>query len=429
MNIRMRQTGSILSALCCKYLWMAAFIVIALAAIHSEVIYTQAAVSGDIAAANNYVADNYFADKYKVPDDSMTVDYITEEKYNGSKLLYTYYGFANMDGIWYRFIEGSVDDGYTGMGDAQTGWAYFIRGVQSADYTGMAFNSAGWWYYINGNLIWDYTGIGYNEAGAWYYNNGNIDFTFTGTVECGGKVYEVTNGMAGDITPEPEEPCYTISCWGDSMTAGVGMGAAYMQTDEGIVDISNKGYPEFLQERVDDCKVNNFGFPGLGSDDITDNAEWYYSDGTTDDCVIIEIGSNGGWNDNYDTLIEQYHRIIDDSGADDYIIVGDTDDPGTSADISQSEYNSDGTYAGFWETKWERALSEEFGAHFFNTRLYLLENGLNDAWLTKTDEDREYLSRGRIPVSLRYDWTHFNEYGYYSKAKGIYLKGKELGYW
>ena len=72
MNIRMRQAGSILSALCCKYLWIAAFIVIALAAIHSEVIYTQAAVSGDITAANNYVADNYFADKYKVPDDSMT---------------------------------------------------------------------------------------------------------------------------------------------------------------------------------------------------------------------------------------------------------------------------------------------------------------------------------------------------------------------
>ena len=41
MNIRMRQTGSILSALCCKYLWMAAFIVIALAAIHSEVIYQE----------------------------------------------------------------------------------------------------------------------------------------------------------------------------------------------------------------------------------------------------------------------------------------------------------------------------------------------------------------------------------------------------
>ena len=409
MNIRMRQAGNILSVFCCKCLWLAAFIVIALACIHSESVYTEAAVQKDMVAA----------------------DCVTDERYIGNELLYTYYGFANMDGIWYRFIEGSVDDEYTGMGDAKTDWVYFIRGIQSADYTGMASNSAGWWYYINGKLIWDYTGIGYNEAGAWYYNNGNIDFTFNGIVECDGKVYEVTNGMAGDITPEPEpeEPRYTISCWGDSMTAGVGMGIAYMQTDEGIIDISNKGYPEFLEDRVEDCKVNNLGFPGLGSDDIADNAEWYYSDGTTDDCVIIEIGSNGGWNNDYDTLIEQYHRIIDASGAEDYIIVGDTDDPGTSADKSQSEYNIDGTYAGFGQTKWERALSEEFGAHFFNTRLYLLENGLNDTGLTKTEEDREYLRQGRIPISLRYDWTHFNEYGYYSKAKGIFYKGKELGYW
>ena len=105
MNIRMRQAGSILSALCCKYLWIAAFIVIALAAIHSEVIYTQAAVSGDITAPNNYVADNYFADKYKVPDDSMTVDYITEEKYNGSihimvLLIWMAYGIVLLRAVW-----------------------------------------------------------------------------------------------------------------------------------------------------------------------------------------------------------------------------------------------------------------------------------------------------------------------------------------
>ena len=48
-----------------------------------------------------------------------------------------------------------------------------------------------------------------------------------------------------------------------------------------------------------------------------------------DDILIIEMGSNGGW-DNYDELIAQYQSIIDYTGCEDYIIVGDTDDPGSS---------------------------------------------------------------------------------------------------
>ena len=44
------------------------------------------------------------------------------------------------------------------------------------------------------------------------------------------------------------------------------------------------------------------------------------------DILIIEMGSNGGWDD-YDELIAQYQSIIDYTGCEDYIIVGDTDNP------------------------------------------------------------------------------------------------------
>ena len=44
-------------------------------------------------------------------------------------------------------------------------------------------------------------------------------------------------------------------------------------------------------------------------------------------------------------------------------------------------------------------------------------------------EDLENYRIGRISKRIRADWTHLNSKGYYSKGKGIYLKGVELGYW
>lgn len=148
------------------------------------------------------------------------------------------------------------------------------------------------------------------------------------------------------------------------------------------------------------------------------------------DILILEIGSNGGWENDYQTLILQYDNIILDAGCDYYIIVGDTDDPGTSiGDYNQGEYNEDGSYIGIGDTSWEAALREAYGEHFFNTRTYIIQNGLNICGLKTTTQDLENFKRGNISKQLRYDWTHFNAYGYYAKGVGIYEKGKSLGYW
>ena len=148
------------------------------------------------------------------------------------------------------------------------------------------------------------------------------------------------------------------------------------------------------------------------------------------DILILEIGSNGGWGSDYQTLILQYDNIILNSGCDYYIIVGDTDDPGTSiGDNNQGEYNEDGSYIGIGDTSWEAALREAYGAHFFNTRTYIIQNGLSLCGLSTTTQDLENFKRGNISKQLRYDWTHFNAYGYYVKGVGIYEKGKELRYW
>lgn len=71
--------------------------------------------------------------------------------------------------------------------------------------------------------------------------------------------------------------------------------------------------------------------------------------------------------------------MIQNSGCDYYIIVGDTDDPGTSiADTTQGIRNEDGTYIGVGDTAWEATLREAYGDHFINMRTYLIENGLTD---------------------------------------------------
>lgn len=151
---------------------------------------------------------------------------------------------------------------------------------------------------------------------------------------------------------------------------------------------------------------------------------------SNNDILILEMGSNGGWENDYQQLILQYDDIILNSNCKYYIIVGDTDDPGTSlADDNQGEYNEDGSYVGIGDTAWEAALREAYGKHFFNIRTYMIQNGLADCGLSTTTSDLENFRKGNISKQLRYDWTHFNCYGYYTKGIGIYKKGVELGYW
>lgn len=149
-----------------------------------------------------------------------------------------------------------------------------------------------------------------------------------------------------------------------------------------------------------------------------------------DDILILEIGSNGGWASNYQLLILQYDAMIQSSGCKYYIIVGDTDDPGTSiGDTTQGETDEDGNYIGIGDTAWEAALREAYGDHFINMRTYLIQNGLSDVGLMPTKSDLINYKKGNISKRLRSDWTHLNSMGYYAKGVGIYKKGVELGYW
>ena len=238
-----------------------------------------------------------------------------------------------------------------------------------------------------------------------------------------------------------------IVCWGDSMTAGSGASDGEIIKDGENIDISYLSYPEDLQN-LTGISTYNFGVSGATSEEIAimqgglspskDLLDYDTIDFDiisqakehTGDILILEMGSNGGWND-YDDLISQYKAMIAYSGCNEYIIIGDTDDPLNSVDpdvVAQAaEYEDSGI--GVDETTWETALNDAFGDHFVNMRVYIIENGLTIAGLDATEADDEAALQGNISAQFRSDWTHFNSYGYYVQAVGVYQKGKELGYW
>ena len=281
-----------------------------------------------------------------------------------------------------------------------------------------------------------------------------------------------------------DEDTREIVCWGDSMTQGVGAdtdeGALVSLADGELYDTSYQSYPQVLSQ-LTGLDTYNFGVAGAtsaeiaamqggltweeleaaeksvevadaddanaaddaGANDADDAADEDDADDQpvshidpevieegeqhTGDILVLEIGSNGGWNNDYQVLIDQYRAMIERSGCEDYLILGDTDDPGTSVgDTSQVPFTED--YAPR-ETNWEAALREAFGDHFINMRVFLIKHGLEISGLTPTEEDVADARLGCISKQLRSDWTHLNARGYFAKAVAVYQRGVKLGYW
>lgn len=235
-----------------------------------------------------------------------------------------------------------------------------------------------------------------------------------------------------------------VVCWGDSMTEGVGAGFAVISTPNGTYDASYKSYPQILQDLCG-IKTYNYGVPGANSREIVSMQGGYgpvedqgafgifdrevAEDGANHlgDILVLEIGSNGGWDNDYGELIAQYKAMIEHAKCKDYLIIGDTDDPGTSEGDRLQEAFKEGDGPG--ETRWEKALKDAFGDRFINMRVYLIEHGLEVCGLQKDEADKEGASFGCVPSRLRFDWTHLNSYGYYAQAYGVYEQGVKLGLW
>lgn len=135
-----------------------------------------------------------------------------------------------------------------------------------------------------------------------------------------------------------------------------------------------------------------------------------------DDVLLLWMGTNdipsiSDYNSFYDTLINKYKTMVNYNGTKKYIIL-------SLIDGNESK----------WTTLNDK-MSEAFGNHFINVHDYLVKNGLNDAKLAGTPQDTTDVSKGRVPVSLRSDSIHLNQYGYTLVGKQVGKRGQELGYW
>ena len=81
----------------------------------------------------------------------------------------------------------------------------------------------------------------------------------------------------------------------------------------------------------------------------------------------LEFGANV-------TFSKQFSRMADEgsSYANPYFLVNWVCMPNIPI------YNEDGSYVGIGDTSWEAALREAYGAHFFNTRTYIIQYGLDE---------------------------------------------------
>ena len=92
----------------------------------------------------------------------------------------TYTGLAANEFGWFYVSNGTVDWSYTGLANNEYGWFYVSGGVLDWSYTGLAGNEYGWFYVSNGTVDWGYTGLSANEYGWFYVSNGTVDWGYTG---------------------------------------------------------------------------------------------------------------------------------------------------------------------------------------------------------------------------------------------------------
>lgn len=139
--------------------------------------------------------------------------------------------------------------------------------------------------------------------------------------------------------------------------------------------------------------------------------------------MIIFMGQNGGYDGSWDDLILSHKRMIQHSNAKNTIILGITS--GSAQTPSFVEY--------------ERKMKETFGRYFLCIREYITTPikdssdhiiscyGLEDAGLTATANDIEYIAQGKVPPQLLQDSIHYNSYGKTVIGNYIYSVCRDLG--
>ncbi len=141
------------------------------------------------------------------------------------------------------------------------------------------------------------------------------------------------------------------------------------------------------------------------------------SDLYTDFIPVILIGTYSS-NIKPEQYVSLVRAMVDHHASPDgrYLVIG----PFTSA-VSTSDTRYD---------QIEKALLQAFGENFINARSYFCSDGLNDAKMQPTVEDRKDIAQGNVPSSLRNPLApeELNAAGYELLGKLLYARMDRLGW-
>lgn len=133
---------------------------------------------------------------------------------------------------------------------------------------------------------------------------------------------------------------------------------------------------------------------------------------------VIYIGTNGGYVDSEDLIVQQRAMINHYAeNKDRFIIIG--------IHIGTQEEREE----------LEDAMEKEYGARYINLREYMSTKGIDDAnkllnaGIKASSHDKEMIKEGKTPASLMVkDELHFNACGYELLGNLIYKRMDQLGY-
>lgn len=124
--------------------------------------------------------------------------------------------------------------------------------------------------------------------------------------------------------------------------------------------------------------------------------------------LVIFTGTNDNPNETtIQKVIQTQKKMIEYANTDKYIVIGLT--RGMFGDVNE-------------------ILHQEYGEKFMDFRKYILENGLQEAGLTPTEQDIQDIKNGEIPISLRVNEVHGNKYFYTLLGKQVKDKIIQLDY-
>lgn len=170
-------------------------------------------------------------------------------------------GLCKINGNWYYYSNGRLDNSFCGLVRNEYGWWYVSNGTIDYDYVGLCKNAYGWWYVSNGTINKKYTGLAMNSDGVWMYmTNGANDKKYAGLVKTDNGYRYISKGVidreyTGLVKCETGKWLYVSNGTVNTQFMGLARNAyGWWYVENGTINLKYNG---FAKNNLGWCEVVN----------------------------------------------------------------------------------------------------------------------------------------------------------------------------